>query len=1195
VVLEHLKDELVVSYAQNAEDVRLWRLLASQRDGFYVDIGAGDPTRGSVTRLFYDHGWSGVNVEPGPSFDALARARPRDVNLRIAIAEPEGESSFSLRSDLGMSTLDLSTHGHLRHVVNEVTEISIPTARLDTVLRSHARARPIQFLKIGVGGAERQVLASCDWREFRPLVVVVKAVASWGKAPTHDVWEAILRDAGYLFAAFDGINRFYLPDEHQDLVETLSYPISPLDQWEPTALVEERERAKEANARIRRLESEPRDASAREYELELQSRQLTERNAKLEQRLREMLASRTWRTGRLIARTAAPVQRLVRHASGLARRDRRAVLARRDGRAAGTVFERATAPGRPWHFPTSDTTGATGDRLEPLAEIFARSAVPIEGRCRDGVLVELAGLDPYGDKNLLDGRLTWEARQALLEVDAVLQIPGRTTFSPTLRRSREHKTPRVVVDARCLQDTRLAHRGVGRHAIAVVQAIRAAARGFSMSALTSSELPPLDSSLVRFFDDIAPTPTQADGAALFVSLSPMTASCASVAPFLCDPFCPTIAVIYDFIPTRYPAAYLPSCTERLANRSRLEALALYDVFLPISNAVLDDARMLLGSEQHAIVTGVADPLGGVGQRSSERGAYLFVPAGGDARKNIPAAVAAASSARSKTGWLPIVVTGSITPAQEAALERLAHELGMPDGDLVCLGYIPDDELADLYDGAAAVLVTSHAEGFSIPAAEAVLRGKPVVASDIAAHRELLGDGPWLAPPDDVDALSRSLTAVLATPEKVSAEQRAHVGDLADPERVRSRIVEALEPLLREARPTPPRRSRSGRPRLAVVSPLPPQRSGIADYTMYTFRHVAHYADVEFYSSGTVAPAERAKVSPISSSPYLQAQFDAVIAVVGDSHFHFPMLDLLGAFGGACISHDDRMVEAYCTDRGLRWTAGLLGSSGAPVDASEIEHFVSDLDALPACGYAQLAATASPLVVHSASLRTRVHAETGVEPVCVPFVPYNRPPGPLDAGRHALARGELGIADDVVALATFGAVDRRTKCTDLAVSCTSWLRDWGRKVHLYVVGALTSTEDAGLAELVRELDLGDIVTFTGHVPRSTLENYLCAVDAAVQLRSSRILTLSGSLADCIAYGVPTVTTSELFIEHDAPPAFVGEVRSPTSGLLAAEAVEGLLDVRRTTFAEVERSRLAYLEKRSGDGYARALLGALELAP
>jgi len=53
-----------ISYAQNMEDVMLYRALKNIHQGFYIDVGAGDPTIDSVAKAFYDMGWSGINIEP---------------------------------------------------------------------------------------------------------------------------------------------------------------------------------------------------------------------------------------------------------------------------------------------------------------------------------------------------------------------------------------------------------------------------------------------------------------------------------------------------------------------------------------------------------------------------------------------------------------------------------------------------------------------------------------------------------------------------------------------------------------------------------------------------------------------------------------------------------------------------------------------------------------------------------------------------------------------------------------------------------------------------------------------------------------------------------------------------------------------------------------------------------------------------
>ena len=99
--------EAFVSYAQNFEDVMLWRALRDVPDGFYVDVGAASPRWGSVTLAFYEHGWHGINIEPDPvPFEALVEQRPRDLNLNVALSNAAGQLPMYFVPDTGNSTLN---------------------------------------------------------------------------------------------------------------------------------------------------------------------------------------------------------------------------------------------------------------------------------------------------------------------------------------------------------------------------------------------------------------------------------------------------------------------------------------------------------------------------------------------------------------------------------------------------------------------------------------------------------------------------------------------------------------------------------------------------------------------------------------------------------------------------------------------------------------------------------------------------------------------------------------------------------------------------------------------------------------------------------------------------------------------------------------------------------------------------------
>jgi FkbM family methyltransferase len=217
----------MISYAQNFEDVLLRRLFPDQAEGFYIDVGAGHPVNHSVTKHFYDRGWRGVNVEPTSHlFATLCADRPRDVNLNLGLSESEGSLTFHEAPDsLGRSTFsDSWRDGWHRHDGCAFVARTVPVTTLARLCELHAD-RPIDFLKVDVEGHEREVLAGADFRRWRPRAIVVEG--------GPDPWEPLLLSADYLFAAFDGINRYYLRAEDAALRPALAAPVSVLDDFVP--------------------------------------------------------------------------------------------------------------------------------------------------------------------------------------------------------------------------------------------------------------------------------------------------------------------------------------------------------------------------------------------------------------------------------------------------------------------------------------------------------------------------------------------------------------------------------------------------------------------------------------------------------------------------------------------------------------------------------------------------------------------------------------------------------------------------------------------------------------------------------------------------------------------------------------------------------------------------------------------------
>jgi FkbM family methyltransferase len=223
----------LISYAQNCEDIMLWRALKNVKTGFYIDIGAAWPEYDSVTKLFYDQGWHGLNVEPNPDlFEQLKQDRPLDTNLCLAVGDRSGVQVMNFLSNQGLSTLneeiaqkhiDAGWLCHRKEVeVKKLTDIwnlNIPTGT------------EVHFLKIDVEGQEKAVLKGSDWSCLRPWIVLLESTLPMSQTENHHEWESILIEADYQFAYADGINRFYVAKEHSELLIFFKHPPNFFDNF----------------------------------------------------------------------------------------------------------------------------------------------------------------------------------------------------------------------------------------------------------------------------------------------------------------------------------------------------------------------------------------------------------------------------------------------------------------------------------------------------------------------------------------------------------------------------------------------------------------------------------------------------------------------------------------------------------------------------------------------------------------------------------------------------------------------------------------------------------------------------------------------------------------------------------------------------------------------------------------------------
>jgi glycosyltransferase involved in cell wall biosynthesis len=140
------------------------------------------------------------------------------------------------------------------------------------------------------------------------------------------------------------------------------------------------------------------------------------------------------------------------------------------------------------------------------------------------------------------------------------------------------------------------------------------------------------------------------------------------------------------------------------------------------------------------------------------GEYLLTVATLEPRKGLDVLLGALAQ---RPGELPPLMVvgqagwGGVDP------DRMARNLGLPEGRIRLLGRLPDADLAAVLHGATALVMPSRAEGFGLPVLEAMAAGVPVVSSDAAALVEVGGGATVVTPVGDARALAVALSDLVA--------------------------------------------------------------------------------------------------------------------------------------------------------------------------------------------------------------------------------------------------------------------------------------------------------------------------------------------------------------------------------------------------------------------------------------------------
>jgi len=206
---------------QASEGELIWEFFGRMPDGFFVEVGANDPQKGSQTWFLEQRGWRGILIEPLSRFYvALKAARPCSRVFQVACGAPghPPEADLFVAENSEHSSLKCNVVvPNTRYVRRETVRI----VTLDEVLET-ADNPQVDFVSIDVEGMQLDVLKGFDLRLHRPALLLVEDhLLNW---QTH----FYLRRHGYKLVKRTGLNNWYVPER---ISFTMTSPGETLKLW----------------------------------------------------------------------------------------------------------------------------------------------------------------------------------------------------------------------------------------------------------------------------------------------------------------------------------------------------------------------------------------------------------------------------------------------------------------------------------------------------------------------------------------------------------------------------------------------------------------------------------------------------------------------------------------------------------------------------------------------------------------------------------------------------------------------------------------------------------------------------------------------------------------------------------------------------------------------------------------------------
>lgn len=740
---------------------------------------------------------------------------------------------------------------------------------------------------------------------------------------------------------------------------------------------------------------------------------------------------------------------------------------------------------------------------------------------------------------------------------------------------------RIVIDLQACQSTGSRNRGIGRYSLALAQAMARQATYQEIYLLLSKRFPETIAPIQKAFQDILPPeqiitfdvpasiaeaepsnhwrlhaaerirenaianlkPDIVHVSSLFEGFGDDTVTSVG----LLETHLKTAVTLYDLIPLIHAQLYLENDQIRQWYHRKIDSLKEAELLLAISSYSRQEAISVLERSEDSVINLSAaadehfqrvdytqDQARKLCDKYGLERPFIVYTGGIDTRKNIEGMIEAyAGLPASIRASHQLAIICSVRPEDKERLLRLSRFQGLSEGEVVFTGYVPNEDLILLYNLCELFVFPSLYEGFGLPALEAMACGAPVIGSNTSSIPEVIGRQDALFNPTKIDEITASMYRAL-TDDQFQSSLRQHGPKQAASfswDQSALRALEAFESLHAKyiSQHSTQVQVPNRRPHLAFVSPLPPEKSGIANYSFELLPELAHFYEITLVINQVEVKDDwltnKFSIRDVAWFENHAQQFDRIIYQIGNSSFHEHMFALVEQHPGIVVLHDFYLSHI------LHHVSSI--NSGLPSFYSKLYE---------SHGYSALLKTrregiesavwnypcnktvldhAIGVIVHSQFAEDSARKAYGAFYTQSWKIVRQIYSSPSKIERKS-ARSKLNLSNNDWLICSFGHVGP-IKLNHRLVD--AWLSSSLALDHRCFLVFVGENQNDGygrsLIDKIKKSGLEDRIYVTGFIESEQYRDYLMAADAAVQLRHFSRGETSRAVLEAMAYGLPLI--------------------------------------------------------------------------